>query len=161
MDTLENLLADPGIVRLEAVLGPRELPNRRLFGTQDFVRWLDGQVRQQEPSPSGAETTPLEQIDDLFHRYSTGGFLAHRREFRCVKVEKNPVWELKTVDVRIFGWFPARDCFVCVFGDFADRVKDHDLYRGYRLEIRRMRREMGIKEDLCGMGGAPSDVISF
>lgn len=160
MSALENLLADPEFVRLEASLGARDLPNRRLYGTRDFIRWLDERVHQQEPSPSGADTTPLEQIDDLFYRFITGRFLAHRREFRSVKVETHPVWEFKTVDIRIFGWFPAKDCFICVFGNFADRIKDHDLYRGYRLEIRRMRRVMGIEEGLCGVGGTPNDVIS-
>jgi hypothetical protein len=70
------------------------------------------------------------------------------RQFRSIRAEMNAVGELKTPDVRIFGWFLKRDCFVAVFGNWTDVVKDHDLYRGYRIAIRRPRRELGIERSL-------------
>ena len=70
------------------------------------------------------------------------------------------MWELKTPDIRVFGWFLKKDCFVAVFGDWADRVKEHDLYRGYRIAIRRLRRELNVDDTLCVQGVSPSDVLS-
>ncbi|MCE4226954.1 hypothetical protein HCU64_24750 [Methylobacterium sp. C25] len=161
MEALAKPLRDGAITPIEIELGPRELPMRQLYGTRGFLAWLDERARGHEPSTIESDITPLEQIDDLFYRYVAGRTLTHRREFRCVKVERNPVWEFKTPDVRIFGWFPMKDCFVAVYGDSADRVKDHDLYRGYRLEVRRIRREMGIEESLHGAGSVPKDVLSL
>jgi hypothetical protein len=54
----------------------------------------------------------------------------------------------------------AKDCFVAVFGNWADIIKDHDLYRGYRIAIRRLRRELGVDATLCVRGVSPDDVLS-
>lgn len=159
--TFDTLLAEGAIVKVEIVLGANELPKRLLFGTPGFVGWLGERLAKAEGSPAGAELTPLEQLDFLFYAFVSGKPLIHSRQFRAIRSERNAVWELKTVDFRIFGWFIQRDCFVAVFGDWADYVKDHDLYRGYRLEIRRLRRELGIGEDLCMQGVDPEDVISI
>ena len=160
MADLQSLLASAAIIRIEVPLGQHELPERLLFGTAGFIAWLDERVRLHEPSRLGADVTPLEALETLFYRFVSGGRLAPKIELRCIKPERNPVWELKTLEWRIFGWFPARDSFICVFGDWADHVKEHDLYRGYRLEVRRMRRAMALEDELAGLGGAVGDVIS-
>lgn len=76
------------------------------------------------------------------------------RDFRVLRHEARPARELKTPDLRVFGWLAKRDCFIAAFGDWADKVKDHGLYRGYRLEIRRLRRQWGAELDLCVEGEA-------
>ena len=101
------------------------------------------------------------QIDDLFNTFLSGQPLVYMKQFRSIRAEKNAVWELKTPDVRIFGWFLRKDCFVAVFGNWADVIKDHDLYRGYRLETRRLRREMGMGEGDCVQSLDPNDVITI
>lgn len=160
MDTLSALLADPSILRLEVSLGPRDLPVRRVYGTRSFIDWLEERRVRLEPSKLGVDLSIIEQIDSIFYRFIVGDSLRNRWDFRCVKVESNPVWEFKTPDIRIFGWFPDKDCFIAVCGGWADHIKDHDLYRGYRLEIRRLRRDMNLAKNLCGRGTTPDDVIS-
>lgn len=161
MTTFDTLLAEGAIVKVEISLDANELPKRLLFGTPAFVAWLEERIDRAESSPARADLTPVEQLDYLFYAFVSGKSLVHSRQFRAIRSERNAVWELKTVDFRIFGWFTKRDCFVAVFGDWADHVKDHDLYRGYRLEVRRLRRELGIGEDLCVQGEDPDDVISI
>jgi hypothetical protein len=158
--SLSDMVEKGLIVPIEVPLGPREQPARLLYGTPDFIRWLDDRLHLNETSPLRADMTPAEQLDNLFYIFVSGRRLVYSRQFRYIKAEKHAVWELKTSDFRIFGWFPIRDCFISVFGDWADRVKDHDLYRGYRLETRRVRREMGIDDQSCVQGVDPSDVIS-
>lgn len=160
MDTLSDLLADPAILRLEVALGPRDLPVRRLYGTEGFVHWLEERKLMMEPSRLGLEFSVNEQIDNIFYRFISGARLRYRWDFRCLKVEKNPVWEFKTPDIRIFGWFPEKDCFIAVCGGWADHIKDYDLYRGYRIQIRRLRRDMNLAVHLCGRGTTTDDVIS-
>lgn len=161
MVTFDSLLAAGAIVKIEIVLNVGELPKRLLFATPSFVQWLEERIGKEEPSPVGADLTPVEQLDYLFYTFVSGKPLVHSRQFRSIRSEPNAVWELKTVDFRIFGWFAKRDCFVAVFGDWTDHVKDHDLYRGYRLQVRRLRRSLGIGEELCVQGVDPEDVVSI
>jgi hypothetical protein len=160
MPTITDLVDNGAIVRIEVELAPRDQPLRLLYGTPQFVVWLQEALAGAEPQQRLGQTSPAEQIDDLFHSFLSGAPLVFTRQFRAVRAEDNAVWELKTPDVRIFGWFMAKDCFVAVFGNWADTIKDHDLYRGYRIAIRRLRRELGVDATLCVKGVAPDDVLS-
>jgi hypothetical protein len=160
MTAIRSLVEKGDLLRIEVELAPHEQPRRLLYGTPNFVHWLEARMGSSEPSPGIADLTPAEQLDALFHAYLSGEVLDHTRQFRIIRAEANAVWELKTPDLRIFGWFAMKDCFVAVFGAWADRVKDFDLYRGYRLEVRRIRRELGVGGSLCVQGVVCDDVIS-
>jgi hypothetical protein len=161
MITIADLVERGSIIPIEVNLGAREQPMRLLYGTPGFVAWLSMRLNSAEASPLLADVTPAEQLDDLFFKFLSGRPLAFMTQFRPVRSEQNAVWELKTPDLRIFGWFAMKDCFVAVFGDWADRVKDLDLYRGYRTEIKRIRRQMGAMDALCVRGIEASEVISI
>jgi hypothetical protein len=160
MPTIADLVNNGAIVRIEVDLAPPAQPLRLLYGTPQFIEWLRGTLQGSQPSQLLGHSSPAEQIDDLFHSFLSGEQLIFTRQFRVVRSEENAVWELKTPDVRIFGWFVAKDCFVAVFGNWADTIKDHNLYRGYRIAIRRLRRELGIDATLCVKGVSPDDVLS-
>ena len=161
MSTIEELVAAGEILPIEVEMSAGDQPMRLLYGTPGFICWLDEIVNSAAPKSRLGEATPAEQIDDLFHAFLVGSSLVHTRQFRAIRAEKNAVWELKTPDIRIFGWFLKKDCFVGVFGNWADQVKDHDLYRGYRIAIRRLRRELGVDDSLCVQGVTPGDVVSL
>jgi hypothetical protein len=162
MPTIADLVNNGAIVKIDVELAPRDQPLRLLYGTPQFIAWLRDILDGAGPSLQQlGHTSPAEQIDDLFHSFLSGEHLIFTRQFRVVRAEENAVWELKTPDIRIFGWFMAKDCFVAVFGNWADTIKDHDLYRGYRIAIRRLRRELGIDATLCVKGVAPDDVLSI
>ncbi|HUN95887.1 MAG TPA: hypothetical protein VMU69_06565 [Bradyrhizobium sp.] len=160
MPTIADLVDSGAILKIEVELAPRDQPLRLLYGTPQFVEWLGEVLSGARPPRLFGNTSPAEQIDDLFHSFLSGAPLIFTRQFRVVRAEENAVWELKTPDVRIFGWFMAKDCFVAVFGNWADTIKDHDLYRGYRIAIRRLRRELGVDATLCVKGVSPDDVLS-
>jgi hypothetical protein len=160
MPTITDLVDSGAIIKIDVELAPRDQPLRLLYGTPQFIEWLQELLRGDEPSQRLGQTSPAEQIDDLFHSVLSGEPLIFTRQFRVVRAEENAVWELKTPDIRIFGWFMAKDCFVAVFGNWADTIKDHDLYRGYRIAIRRLRRELGVDATLCVRGVEPDDVLS-
>ncbi|WP_407180571.1 hypothetical protein [Bradyrhizobium sp. STM 3562] len=160
MTTISDLVTSGAIVKIELDLAPRDQPLRLLYGTPQFVDWLRQVLDGAEPPRRIGHMSAAEQIDDLFYSFLSGAQLVFTRQFRAIRAEDNAVWELKTPDVRIFGWFMSKDCFVAVFGNWTDTIKDHDLYRGYRIAIRRLRRELGIDATLCVEGVAPDDVLS-
>lgn len=161
MITIDSLVNRGAITKIEVDLDSCDQPTRLLYGTSEFIQWLNEILQGAEPPNRLGEATPAEQLDDLFQVFLSGKPLVFTKQFRAVRMEKNAVWELKTPDIRIFGWFMLKDCFVAVFGNWADTIKDHDLYRGYRVAIRRLRRELGVEETLCVKGKTPDDVLSF
>jgi hypothetical protein len=160
MPTIADLVECGAIVKIDVDLA-RDQPLRLLYGTPQFIAWLQDVLGGgvQPPRLLG-HSSIAEQIDDLFYSFLSGEQLIFTKQFHVIRAEENAIWELKTPDVRIFGWFMAKDCFVAVFGNWADTIKDHDLYRGYRIAIRRLRRELGIDATLCVKGVAPDDVLS-
>ncbi|WP_108047272.1 hypothetical protein [Bosea sp. 124] len=161
MAAIADLVAAGSIIPIEVNLRVSEQPLRLLYGTENFVNWLQERLEAGESSLLAADLSPAEQLEHLFHTFISGRSLVYSRQFRFIRAETHAVWELKTPDIRIFGWFLEKDCFVAVFGDWADRVKDYDLYRGYRIEIRRLRRQLGLVDTLCVKGTDPSEVLSL
>lgn len=161
MSPLELLVEANVITRIDVEMGLQEQPMRLLYGTPGFIDWLKEILSGAQPKSRLGEATPSEQIDQLFYSFLSGLPLIYMRQFRFIRPEKNAVWELKTPDIRIFGWFLKKDCFVCVCGNWADEVKDYNLYRGYRIAIRRFRRELNLDESFCVQGVDPGDVISL
>src|ERR1700743_53087 len=147
MTTIEELVEANAISRIQVEMHPRDQELRLLYGTPGFIAWLDELAKGSQPERRLGEAPPAEQIDDLFNTFLSGKPLEHMRQFRSIRAEKNAVWELKTPDIRIFGWFLKKDCFVGVFGNWADVIKDHDLYRGYRISIRWVSRAWGWAEN--------------
>jgi hypothetical protein len=161
MPTIPDLVESGAIIKIDVGLAHRDQPLRLLYGTPQFVAWLRELLDGARPSRPLGQASAAEQLDDLFHSFLRGDRLVFTRQFRAIRAEENAVWELKTPDLRIFGWFMAKDCFVAVFGNWADTIKDHDLYRGYRIAIRRLRRELEIDATLCVKGNSPDDVVSI
>ena len=105
MATLLELCDSESLVRLEVPLGPHDLIWRCLYGTPDFVRWLDEDLSNYDFDPLYANLSPLEQVGALFAEYVLGEPFASDRRFKKLKSTPDHfIWELKTEDVRIFGW---------------------------------------------------------
>jgi hypothetical protein len=49
--------------------------------------------------------------------------MKYDRQFKDLMPRADEVWEMKTADVRIFGWMYQPLKFVAVFGDYADDYK--------------------------------------
>ena len=145
--------------KYDAVLGPRELETRRLFAGSRFVKWILEELPQLG-SCWNIEVAPAEQLDEFLKKYVSGDIMTYQHNFYPLTPHKDSVWELKTADLRVFGWFHSVDCFIGVVADTAQRVKDHDLYRGYLGEVVRFRQALNLDEPKLIEGKEPSDVIS-
>ena len=70
------------------------------------------------------------------------------------------IWELKTSDLRIFGWFHAKDCFIGYRAEHADFVKKHNLYYGLASEAARFRDQLDLDEPKFIPGDDPNVILS-
>jgi hypothetical protein len=157
--TIRELIENRSIVPIEVELGARERPLRLMFGAPSFIEWLAERAQAKEQSPLRADLNPAEQLDWLIYAFTSGKPLLYGEDLKLIKAERHGVWEMKTPDLRIFGWFLDKNAFVAVYGDWADRIKDFGLYRGYSIGVRRVRRDMGA-EQLCVRGVSLDDVVS-
>ena len=54
--------------------------------------------------------------------------------FHDMEPSTDDVWEMKTADLRIFGWMYQRRKFIAVWGGFADRYKEPTKIKNYADE---------------------------
>ncbi len=160
MPTLATL-ADEGwhLLRWEVLLGPGEFDERFLY----LVPRLAPTLQEELPtwgSSWNIYTQPLEQLDALTYEYATGQPLAYGRQLKPLVHHGDGVWELKTADLRIFGWFPKKDHFIAVRVLTAEHVKQHNLYHGLVGEVRRAIEVMPLDEPKFIPGDDPDAVIS-
>lgn len=159
MATLIHLAQQNQLIKLEAALSWREQEDRRIYLFPKAKDWME-QTLPGEVSDRGLETSPLEQLDEFMTHYCSGRELTYERQFRPINHIDNGIWELKTADVRLFGWFAAKDCFICTAGDTKYRILEYRLVPGYRDEAVRFRDALDLDEPKFVTGDDPNDVIS-
>tara|TARA_R110002110_G_scaffold137735_1_gene323067 strand:+ start:3809 stop:4300 length:492 start_codon:yes stop_codon:yes gene_type:complete len=160
MATLTEL-CDSGVIDTIDPLEPGELPWRTLYGTIDFLGWLDEGLPNLDHNPLYAELIPSEQVFALFAEYVSGDDFFSDRRFK--KLHWRPdryVWEFKTEEVRIFGWSPHKNAFVCCFGDSKDNIVRDDSYGRYIALTVYVRNNIDLNEPKCVTGRSYADVIS-
>lgn len=153
-------LANQGLLhKLEAGLSWREQEERLIYVLPEAMAWMRD-VLPIEESNWGSEISPLEQLDSFLIDYCAGKELAYERQFRPIRHIADGIWELKTVDVRLFGWFYRKDLFICSAGNIKWKIKESGLVHGYRSEAAGRRDHLGLEEPKFVPGDNPNDVIS-
>jgi hypothetical protein len=123
MATLLELERQGFLVRYDPELEARVLEQRQLYLSKVAEKWLEKVLPNLESQWDTTES-PLEQVDDLLAKFSSGGPLSHGRQFHVMHPIAQGIWELKTADVRMFGWFVAKDCFILSNCESAHRLKN-------------------------------------
>lgn len=159
MATLLNLANANVIVRLNQPLPGRAQPIRSFFLRQEAIDDIQNKIVG-APSDRGLDTSPLEELNDLLTVYVGGNQLAFGGQFHPLEHVDAGIWELKTVDVRVFGWFAAHDHFVCTNVDMKKTVKTGGLYPHYRDRAVSFRHDLDLDEPKFVPGDDPANVIS-
>ncbi len=162
MATLLELCHAGSLVKIEGLLDDHELEWRNIYGTQSFIGWLEEGLPNLEFDSMSDSLTPKEQVAAMMAEYVNGENWLNDRRFK--KLKRTPelyIWELKTVHVRIFGWVPKKDNFICCFGDSADKVKSLDLYGRYIAQCSRVRELLDLDPPKCVESGSIEDVVSL
>lgn len=133
---------------------------RAIYVSPDLHRWITDMLPGMA-SACGVELTPGEQVFALAELFCAGERLAYEFQFKPLTHIVEGVWELKTTDVRIFGWFSRKDCFIGAVADDATRIKEYHLYFGYAdVTTRRFRDGLDLDEPKYVAGDDPHAVVS-
>lgn len=154
-------LSESGVVEVIDPLEAGELPWRMLYATMEFIEWLDGDLPEIEHNMLYSDLTPIEQVFAVFYEYVAGENFSSDRRFK--KLHCTPdhhVWEFKTDEVRVFGWVPHKDAFICCFGDSKDNIELNGSYGRYIAQTVYARNIMDLDEPKYLEGRSYIDVVS-
>src|SRR5262245_10317967 len=122
MATLLDLQARDQLFKLDPSLDPSEQEWRMIYTSPQLRAWieddLDGLI-----STWKLEASPSQQLDALVEEFCSGVTLYYGQQFKPIQHVKGGIWELKTPDLRMFGWFYVKDCFIAWKAEHADYVK--------------------------------------
>ncbi len=156
MATLLNLEQDGKVIKVDPRLGLREQEFRRIYLLPRAHKWLS-EVLPQTDSDRFTEEKPDMQVDALIYEFCSGQPLEIGTRFKSLVHLADGVWELKTADVRLFGWFMQKDCFVISDCDSKYNVMRHKMYAAYCKQAVKFRDELNVE---FVNGGNPNDVVS-
>jgi hypothetical protein len=122
---------------LEPVEGPLKRGKcawRYIFVSGRFQAWVTEEMDKIVP-PYDESDSPAIQLESEFSGFRNGDGLAYDRDMHTLDPRHLWVWELKTPDLRIFGWFPAKNYFVAHLGENKANLVKWDAYKPYVDEV--------------------------
>ena len=124
MATLSTLSGAGGpLTSLTVPLRKGQLPQRSIYGLPEFMEGLTTDLPTWECGRLEADQTPQEQMDSILHTWISGQPIWYSRMLQDLWPATDEVWEFKTADLRIFGWFYRPRVFLAAFLDYADWYK--------------------------------------
>jgi len=159
MSTVLELALAGKLFKLDAGLEFNEREWRCIYTSPRFRERASDELPQWE-SQWDVEVNPTQQLDALIEVFCSGATLTFRSQFKPLTHIKDGIWELKTPDLRIFGWFCKKDHFIAGTMDLAFNVKNHDLYAGYAGEVERFRGQLDLNEPKFVSSEDPNVVVS-
>ncbi|MBE1506706.1 hypothetical protein [Rhizobium viscosum] len=146
MATLTELCDANVLVSIGGGLDAHEQPERLLCAFPHVIDWLENTLPSLDPDFHEGKQDPMEQADDLFHDFVSGADFSYYEKSHSMLPTEPGVWELKTSDLRLFGWFASKGVFVVAEINSAFQCKHHSLYAGYRNSVVYRRNQLNLDE---------------
>ena len=161
MATIANLSGDGGpLIRLDAGLTPPNQEVRAIYMSARVKRWIEEELPALEPKWV-TELSPAEQLFIRVQDFCSGEAIAIGFHLKALRCHGNGIWEIKTDDIRLFGWFPHKDCFVAVHADQKSRLLHFtSMVQSYINDTVKFRSELSLDEPNFVTGEDPYDVVS-
>ena len=122
------LLADEGkLKRHEPDLERNEFPERFVYFAPEVNAWLQATLKRAAKDRNN-NLFPYEQAEQLLYDFAIGRPMAYGQHYRKLDPLMQHIWELKTEDVRLIGWFAKRRHFVVVCGRLKKELPRAKLY---------------------------------
>ena len=111
--TLHAAVLSGALSAVPVILGPRDQKNRLLYWTPELEAWC----RQITATVRSRSLLSLsEQINLVFAEFISGRPMTSGLA-RCDPPKGEGIWRLKTTDVRLYGWAPARHTMILAAGE--------------------------------------------
>lgn len=107
-------------------------PHRQLWFAPLLLQWLDETLPYAQPPEEQnghwfGEDEPIEQVFMAIAQYAYNPLFRNVGEIVNITPQSDGVWELKTDDVRIFGWFYRRKILIVSEGRLKGGLSTSDV----------------------------------
>jgi hypothetical protein len=150
MATFDKLLEEGKIIRVKLPLGRGQFNDRELYAYPECLKWMKVEVPTMATGRVQSALTPKEQLITRLLQWITGQPMVRGRMFQDMLPREAEVWELKTADLRIFGWMYRPRKLIVVCGGYADDYKEPTKIKNYgddRDAVIRARDELPLDGD--------------
>ena len=158
MATLLDLSACGEVWKLDAG-EPSRQEVRRIYVLPRLKKWMDVDLHLLAADWT-PEQTPAEQLVAFLGDYCSGASLGFGTQFKPLTHLAAGIWQMKMPDLRLFGWFQMKDCFIAVDCDLASAVKRRRMYGPYCCQAVKYRNQLLLDEPKFMSGVDPDDVLS-
>jgi hypothetical protein len=150
MATFDSLLKDKQLIRVSLKLRRGQFPERKIYAFPGCVEWMRNEVPKLATGRLASAFTPQEQLVERFRQWIAGDPMQYGPMFHDMEPRTDDVWEMKTADLRIFGWMYRPRQFIAVRGGYADNYKEPTKTKSYadeRREVVRAREALPLDGD--------------
>lgn len=132
---------------------------RRVYASNRFIEWASSGIQSVTISDL-TQSTARGQLKAELDGFCNGDALMVAKDFHCLEPYPDFVWQLKTPDLRLFGWFIMKNCMVLDQGGDANIL--HQGWSKYEPYIKSVKAFRVLLSDLPEplKGVRASDVVS-
>lgn len=120
-DIHHDACVQAGLEVFDPKFPPRAVLWRRIYVSWRFAEWTRAGLRSVVVSDS-SQASAASQLNAELVSFCRGGALMVGQDFRCLEPTRDSIWELKTPDLRLFGWFICKNCMVLHAGGDANQL---------------------------------------
>ncbi len=159
-EALHNLCVRAGLERYGSKRQIEGVSCRRIYASLNFIEWtkvgVGSVVVSNETHPSAKA-----QLKAELDGFCRGDWLVLGSDFHRLEPIENFVWQLKTSDLRLFGWFVRKDWLILHTGADANILhKKYSKFAPYVTDTVSFRESLGEMFSKPITSGKASDVIS-
>lgn len=161
MSTVETLIASGELDRIEVDLPARNQLVRTFLGAKAFRDELPALLEL--PKKKYSQDTHMEQFYAIMVKYLSGQRMSVLPSWEDIKILSpvvDGIWEFRTLDIRMFGWFSAVDTFIAHRVLDKDFVQNHKLSTGLATATAYYRSTLGLDPPVFVASDRIQDVVS-
>lgn len=160
MATISEIVERSELVQIRVQLDTPDRERRTVYAAPVVINWINNSLPNQTQFYE-SDATPREQMRILLKTFISGEALQEGDEFRLMQPCGDDVYELKSPDIRIFGWFYENGVFIATSIDTMERVHSvTGLSSAYQREVVRFRAVIDLDQPKYQVGASVSDVFS-
>lgn len=131
MATFDKLLEAKALIRVMFPLPRGQFHERKMYAYPDCLTWMRTEVPRMATGRINSALTPKEQLIERLRQWMSGDPMRYGPWFHDMDPRSHGVWEIKTHDLRIFGWMYRPKSFIAVRGGYADDYKEPTKIKTY------------------------------
>ena len=107
------------------------LPVRSFYALPEFVETMQKDLPSWVTGRMKAAQTPVEQFGAMLSKWNSGKEMKYDKHVKDLMPGTDEVWEMKTPDLRMFGWIYRPGVFIALRLGYADWYKHPNPKESY------------------------------